>query len=143
MAKSNNWITDTKRFPVKDESSFFTYLIKVWSLSLPEDRRLSERETEIMVYMLVNGNGLGEMVDYTKGTYRKQLEKDFGISRQGFSNFLHGIVKKKWLRRRHDEFLNRYDYIFPKEIIRVREAYFEKECAGMVVTLQFEFNAAT
>ena len=139
MAKGNNWINDTKRFSVKNESSFFTYLIKVWSLSLPEDRRLSERETEIIVYMLVNGNGLGEMVDFTKGTYRKQIERDLKMSRQGFSNFLKGIVSKKWIRRRHDEFLNRFDYIFPKEIIRVREMYFEQECAGMTITLQFEF----
>lgn len=139
MAKGNNWITDTKRFSVKGEASFFTYLVKVWSLSLPEDRRLSERETEVFVYMLINGDGLGEMVDFTKGTYRKQIEKDLRLSRQGYSNFLSSIVAKKWLRRKHDEFLNRFDYIFPREIIRIRELYFEKQCDGMTITLQFEF----
>lgn len=139
--KNKEFIPNKIRLAPGDAELFLRRVIGVWSIGLPADRHLTERETVALCYMLANGNALGQVVDYTKGSYRKQLQRDLQLTKQGFSNLLRGLVRKRWMTRKHDEFLGFFNYHYSRELTKIRNMYFSGKYAGLEITVEIPFDA--
>ena len=137
--KTKGFIPNTVKLPPSESDIFFRRVIKLWSVGLPDHRHLTDREIEVLCYMLINGNALGQVVDYTKGSYRKQIQSDLELSKQGYSNILKYLVRKRWMTRSFDEYLNFFNYNHSKELVKIRNMYFSGDYEGLKITIEMSF----
>ena len=147
MNKNDNSATDSQvikdriEIVADDAMQFFDIMLQLWGLALPEKRRLTGRERDVFCYMLTRSDGMGSMVNCTTGPYRKDMEEDLKMSKQNVSNQLRGLVQKRWISRKYDEFLTSYNYSFSRPVIRLRNMYFTDKYKAMQVMLNISFNA--
>lgn len=116
-----------------DDREFFRRVLAFMSLLLPEKKRLTASEREVLVYILAqpDHNGDGSIrKNYFAGTPRKMLQRALNIRTQTFSHYIKELVDKEWIRRTYKDDGSR-EYHYDASLLALRKLYFTTDHEGM------------
>ena len=125
MAQSGNYIPHRVVFNTASSEDFFRHTLNFICLMLPPERRLTDNEMDIMVYILAKPDGMGDggiHQNHFSGIARRRLQAAMGMKTQTLSHYIKELCRKKWATRIFDE-NGRRDYHFNDTVLQLRKLY--------------------